>query len=150
MDLTPDAQALVDALAVSAPPEDVEALVLAATREAMRLRHPVVVRGHVVAVLVRGGADRGLLEALGIDPDQTSAQLVDAMKAEVDAHATAPPPPGAAAATTSGFDCPGCGAKLTETLQTRTVRIPAEGGGRGSRMMQVMVCVACGEQIGGA
>ena len=151
MNLTPAAQELVAALtATTAPAEDVEALVLAARREALRLHHPVVARGHLVAVLVRGGADRGLLEALGIDPDQSSAQLLDATKVEVDAHATAPSPPvPAPGATIAEFTCPRCGANLTETLQARTVRLPADGGGRGTRMMQVSVCVACGEQIGG-
>ena len=89
MTFTAEAEALLDRLAAVAPADDVAELRVAVSLEAARLRHKIVVPGHVATVLVRGGADPDLLAELGIDPAATAAQLLDRTKAEVDAAAAA-------------------------------------------------------------
>src|SRR3954454_12698303 len=88
MDPTPEAEALLARIAAVAPADDVAELRVAVALEAARLRHEVIVPGHVATVLVRSGADAGLLADLGIDPAAPPAQLLDRTKAEVDAAAS--------------------------------------------------------------
>jgi hypothetical protein len=160
MDLTADAEELLTRLGEVAPAEDVAEVRTAAEREAMRLRHRVVVPGHVLTVLVRQAADPQLLTELGVPASTTPAQLLDRTKAEVDAHATGAPAPATGAAEgrqpTPGITrptrpavepCPACGDTEQRRYQSR--RVPAPDG-KGSATTRVPVCGVCGIDIASA
>ncbi|HYF45403.1 MAG TPA: hypothetical protein VD926_04285 [Acidimicrobiales bacterium] len=157
MEPTADAEALFERLAAVAPAEDVAEIRTAASLEAARLRHGVVVPGHVLTVLVRGGADAGLLPELGVGPEVTPAQLADRTRAEVDAHAASPAGQAKAAETlviggrarrqqSESEPCPECGDTGERRHETR--RVPSPGGGRGSTTARIVVCARCGTAIG--
>jgi hypothetical protein len=157
VDVTPGAEDLLTRLAAVAPAEDVAEVRAAAEREAMRVRHPVVVPGHVLTVLVRQAADPQLLADLGVPASTTPANLLDRTKAEVDAHATGAPSrlpepepvavPGMPARPTrpAAAPCPACGDVEDRRYQTRRLPNP---DGRGSVTARVAVCGACGETLG--
>jgi hypothetical protein len=148
---TPEAEELFIRLAAVAPADDVAQVRTAASLEAARLHHDVVVPGHIITILVRGGADRGLLADLGVDPDATPAQLLDRTKAEVDAAPRGPAPddaPRRPAARTveSTTPCPECGDTGPRRHEVR--RVPKPAGARGSTTARIAVCGACGAPIG--
>jgi hypothetical protein len=145
VDVTPDAEELLGRLGEVAPADDVAEVRAAAEREATRLRHPVVVPGHVLTVLVRQAADPALLADLGVPAGVTPAQLLDRTKAEVDAATVAVPGMPTQGATPTA-PCPECGDTAERRYQTR--RVPNPEGGRGAVMARVAVCGACGTDLG--
>jgi hypothetical protein len=150
MEPTAEAEELFTRLAAVAPADDVAQVRTAASLEAARLHHDVVVPGHIITILVRGGADRGLLTDLGVDPDATPAQLLDRTKAEVDAAprgaAGAAESPASARSVRSTTPCPDCGDTGPRRHEVR--RVPRPAGARGSTTARIAVCGACGAPIG--
>jgi hypothetical protein len=157
MHVTAAAEELLGRLEGLAGAEDVAEVRDAAIREATRLRHAVVVPGHVLGVLVRNAAEASLLAELGVGPATTPAQLLDRTRSEVDAAATAVPAATGhqsaetivvARAAEASATCPACGESLQDNRRYETRRVPNPDGGRGSTMARVALCGSCAEPLG--
>ena len=154
MNASPGAEELLAQLGLVATEEDLAVVRAAAVQEAIRLRHPTLLRGHLLSVLVRSGADPALLEGLGIQPGTTAIQLADLVRAEADALAAgSPEDPGPVepsnltrtAKEARTPPCPECGDTAERRFQTRRLPNPE---GRGSVTARVAVCGACGTTLG--
>jgi hypothetical protein len=144
MEETPGAAELLAQLGLVADEQDLALVRAAAVQEAIRLRHPTLLRGHLLTVLVRSGADPELLRGLGIEPGTTAVQLADLVRAEADAEAGSSA--AAPEAPVKGRTCPECGEVGPPRFESR--RVPNPDGGRGSTTARIALCGACGAPIG--